>query len=168
MKKTFILVLALALTALSLAAQDRVEQLRQRLTSGRVSFDYILTVDGKVPVKQSGNAVIDGDRYCIKGNGVEIHCDGTTLWTVDTQALEVYIENSGSVREFLADPAAYLDKISGLKVGETTASGVYTDAGNSVKFNLSSIRSSESGGDGAIFKFDTSALGEEWVITDLR
>lgn len=167
MKKT-LLVLTFTLVVLTLAAQDRAELLRQRLESGRVSFDYSLTVEGKVPVKQSGSVVIDGDCYCIKGNGVEIRCDGTTLWTVDNEAREVYIENFGGVREFLADPAAYLDKVSDLKVGATTASGVYSDASGSVKFNLSSIRSSESGSDGAIFSFDTSALGADWVVTDLR
>ena len=167
MKKA-LLVITLALTALTLAAQDRVELLRQKLQSGRVSFDYSITVEGKVPVKQNGSVVIDGDRYFIKGNGAEVRCDGTTLWTVDTEAKEVYVEDSNGTREFLADPAAYLDKISGLKVGETTASGVYTDSGNSVKFNLSSIRSSESGSDGAMFTFDTSALGADWVVTDLR
>lgn len=167
MKKA-LLVMILALAVLPLAAQSRADQLRQRLESGRVSFDYSLTVEGNVPVKQSGSVVIDGDCYFIKGNGTEVRCDGTTLWTVDTEAREVYIENSAGVREFLADPAAYLDKVSGLKVGETTASGVYSDDGNCVKFNLSSIRSSESGGDGAVFSFDVSALGEDWVVTDLR
>ena len=167
MKRVF-LVLILALAGFAAYAQSGVGQLRQRLENGCVRFDYSLTVEGKVPVKNSGKAVIDGDRYFITGNGTEVHCDGATLWTVDLEAREVYIENSTGVREFLADPAAYLDKVSQLKVSESSASGVYSDSGNSIRFNLSSIRNSESGSGGDVFSYDTSALGSDWVVTDLR
>ena len=139
------------------------------LEGNRVSFSYALTTQEKVPIKTDGTALIDGECYRITGNGLDIYCDGSTKWTVDTQAKEVYLEPSDGTQEFLANPSAWLGQVHNLTVGEKVVSGVFRDpAGAEISFRFTSITSSPQSGTTTGFTFDTSSLGSGWVITDLR
>ena len=166
------LVLAFLLTAVSLQlpAQNSAEYLKTLVAGNRVSFNYNLGVKGKAPVVMSGKAVIDGDCYSVQGNGVEMYCDGTTKWTVDKESKEVYVESSEGTRDFLANPAEWLDKVSDLKVSGNSASGNYYDSFQEVEltFRFTSIKSAPFSGSTEGFVFDTSSLGSDWVVTDLR
>jgi hypothetical protein len=42
------------------------------------------------------------------------------------------------------------------------------EAGSTVHFRISGITPSAKTGDLSIFKFNTSGLGSDWVVTDLR
>lgn len=169
MKKT-VLILILASLGVMLAGQSRTELLKQRLEGHRVTFNFSCTTTDKVPVKQSGTAVIDGDCYVLRSSGLEVFCDGTTRWTVDRESKEVYVELSGGTRDFLADPAAYLDKVRDLEIGESTVSGVFNDPSQDkdIKFKFSAIRTAPLSGSTEGFSFNTAALGSEWIVTDLR
>ena len=168
MKKSIIIILLTALGP-ALMAQNSTESLKQLLDGNRVSFSYALTVQEKVPVRTNGTALIDGECYRISGNGLDIYCDGSTKWTVDTQAKEVYLEPSDGTREFLADPSAWLEMVHNLTVGEKVVSGVFRDpAGSEISFRFTSITSAPQSGTTTGFTFDTSSLGSGWVVTDLR
>ena len=151
-------------------AQSTAAALRKKLEGKRATFEYTLTVMEKVPVKHTGTVLLDGDFYLITDNGLEYRCDGKTRWTIDESAKEVYIEESPGTKAFLAAPTEYLDRIKNLMVGESSASGVYSDTEQGVKINfvLTSIKTSAPTGDSAGFTLDTSSLGKEWVVTDLR
>ena len=55
-------------------------------------------------------------------------------------------------------------------MGESTASGVYSDPAQGVKvtFVLTGIKTSAPTGSKSEFTTDCSKLGKEWVVTDLR
>lgn len=169
MKKTALILLS-AVLAQALMAQDSTASLRQLLEGSRVSFKYALTTQDKVQVRSDGSALIDGECYRITGNGLDIFCDGTTKWTVDTDAKEVYLESSDGTREFLANPAAWLEQVHNLTVGEKVVSGVFRDPaqGTEISFRFTSITGSPQSGTTEGFTFDTSSLGPGWVVTDLR
>ena len=156
--------------ALPLAAQKDAASLKALVDSNRVSFKYTLSAKDMPQISTTGTVILDGPCYHLSTKGAEIWCDGTTKWTVDTEAKEVYIESSEGTREFMVDPTAHLDRVDGLKVSEKQVSGVYNEVtqGAAVAFKLTSIKSSPLTGGTREFFFDVSTLGDEWVITDLR
>ena len=167
--KRIVIILLLAALGPAIMAQSGTESLKQLLEGNRVSFSYALTATDKVQVKTNGTALIDGECYRISGNGLDIYCDGSTKWTIDNQAKEVYLEPSEGTREFLADPSALLEHVHNLTVGEKVVSGVFRDpAGMEVTFRFTSIKSSAQSGSTSGFTFDTSSLSSDWVVTDLR
>ncbi len=164
------MILLAAAWCLSLQAQDRTAALKQLLEGSRVSFTYALTTTDNLPIRTDGTALIDGACYRISGNGLDIYCDGSTKWTVDTEAREVYLETSDGTREFLADPAAWLGQVHNLTVGERAVSGVFVDPaqGTEISFRFTSITGTSLSGSTEGFSFDVSSLGKDWIITDLR
>ena len=155
---------------LPLAAQGGADKLKTMVTTKRVIFDYTLTPEVKGQVKLSGSAIIDGNCYLLSGNGFGIYCDGSTKWTVDGEAKEVYIENAGGMKDILSDPAQWLDNVTDLKVSDKTVTGTYADpsSGEKMSFRFSSIYSFPLSGSTEGFVLDTKTLGKDWVITDLR
>ncbi|MBO4566665.1 MAG: hypothetical protein J5695_05515 [Bacteroidales bacterium] len=168
MKRLFALILIAA--SLPLAAQNGPEAFKALVDSNRVSFKYSLSAKDKAQIRTDGSVLIDGNCYHIATNGADIWCDGTTRWTVDSEAKEVYIESSDGTAEFFVNPQEHLDRISNLKVGEKSISGIYKEPsqGAEVVFKFTSIVKSPLSGSTAGFGFSTAGLGKEWVITDLR
>jgi outer membrane lipoprotein-sorting protein len=168
--KRFALILMFAVLCQMAGAQSSAVALRKKLEGKRATFEYSMTIMEKVPVKHTGTVLLDGNFYLITDNGLEYRCDGKTRWTIDESAKEVYIEDSPGAKAFLAAPTEYLDKIKDLIVGESSASGVYSDPEQGVKVNfvLTSIKTSAPTGSSSGFTLDTSKLGKEWVVTDLR
>ncbi|MBR4809746.1 MAG: hypothetical protein IK031_05660 [Bacteroidales bacterium] len=168
MKRFFtLLMLAISLPA---AAQNTPEAFKALIDSNRVSFKYTLSAKDKAQIRTDGSVLVDGNCYHISVNGADIWCDGTTRWTVDSEAKEVYIEASDGTAEFFVNPQEHLDRISNLKMGEKTISGVYKEPsqGAEVVFKFTSIVKSPLSGSPAGFSFSTAGLGPEWVVTDLR
>ena len=170
MKRTLAILLLAFCGAFAAAQAPDAMALKALVDSNRVNFKYTLSAKDRPQIATSGTVVLDGPCYHLSTKGADIWCDGTTKWTVDSEAKEVYIESSEGTREFLTNPTAYLDKVEGLKVTDKQVSGVYNEPtqGAAVAFKLTSIKSSPLTGGTAEFFFDTSALGQEWVITDLR
>lgn len=103
------------LACFSASAQERqaFDAFASSLTSGEVSFKYSFKVKADVPLSGNGSAVLSGDSYVIKGNGLEIWCDGKTRWTVDRTACEAYIETvEEDSSDYLANPAMLLGTLS--------------------------------------------------------
>ena len=137
----FLLPLLLSLTA---AAQPQLGEIAAHLQTDRISLHYDCTYTEDTPVKLSGVLLIQGDCYRAVGNGMEIYCDGATRWSVDPESKEVYIEPA----EGLAELLDYRNSLTELKITE-----------------LKYLPLSD---DFAPFRFDTAALGPDWVVTDLR
>ena len=161
-------ILTLLLIAFSIPqAQEGVAFLINLVLNNRVSFSYSVSSQDGSKLRMEGTAVIDGDCYRTNGNGLEIYCDGKTKWTVDRAAKELYIEESEGTREYLEKVGALEQSFKYLKIGESSVSGTYI-SGDSYSFSMTSIVSSPLSGSTEGFSFDTSALGGDWVITDLR
>ena len=169
MKRSLIITLLIA-ACMPLAAQEVTNGLKVMVENNRVSFNYTVSSRGQASLRMDGKAVVDGACYSLSGNGLEIYCDGTTKWTVDNEAKEVYIESSEGTRDFLMNPSAWMDKVTGLKSSGTTVSGTFEDkqAGQAFDFKFTSLASAPLSGSTEGFVFDASSLGSDWVVTDLR
>ncbi len=170
MKRLTLIFILTAAAMLSASAQSDASALLKKLEGKRVSFDFSLNTADKVSIKHSGSAVVEGSCYHIVDNTLELWCDGTTRWTVDPGAKEVYIEATGQEEEMLISPSKLLSNVKNLVTGGTSASGKYTGEGpgKGSTFVLTSIKASAPKGDPGEFSFDVSALGKPWIITDLR
>ena len=150
MKRILTILALLAGMCFQLGAQeDMVASLMERLQHERLTFTYSCTIDaGGLPVNSSGTVTAQGNCYKVSAQGVDIYCDGSTRWLVDTAAKEVYIEAAEGLGEFLAAPQDYLGALSDLKYSTPK-----------------SVPATEELGD---FRFDCSKLDDNWVVTDLR
>ena len=145
MKRLIISLLAVLLLPLAAGAQQpQLAGIAAHLQTDRISLHYDCTYTQDAPMRLTGTLLIQGDCYYAKGNGMEIYCDGATRWTVDPDSKEVYIEPA----EGLAELVAYRDSLSELKITELKYLPLSDDL--------------------APFRFDTAALGSDWVVTDLR
>lgn len=81
------------LTAFSAKGQNVVTDFAKSLADGCASFGYTYSMSGQVPLSGSGTIRLQGDAFVMKGDGLEVYCDGATRWTVDTAAEECYIES---------------------------------------------------------------------------
>ena len=144
MKKFILFLLPLLLSLTAAAQQPQLSEIAAHLQTDRISLRYDCTYPEDTPVKLSGILLIQGDCYRAVGNGMEIYCDGATRWSVDPASKEVYIEPA----EGLAELMEYRNSLSALKISDLKYLPLSDDL--------------------SPFRFDTAALGSDWVVTDLR
>jgi len=170
--RTNINILCLLLTAFAVLparAQDATTYFKSLLESGRITAVYQYDVDGSVPANGCGTAVIEGNCFRISGGGIEMLCDGSAVYTVDTRAKEAYIEMADGASGLLADPRRFLEGIKDLKYDASSVSGSFSHPeSGTVRFMLSDIRKATPSGNREEFRFDTASAGPDWVVTDLR
>ena len=119
-------------------------------------------------VANLGYILADIVTICIT-YGLTVCCNGTTRWTVDENAKEVYIENVAPGEEAGNIIRGYLKDIVNYSSGKDSLKGVVKRDGNTVEVNLQNIRISEPGDDMSRFTFDTGALDPAiWIVNDLR
>ncbi len=165
------LLLPALLAPLFLRAQgDPAVLLRTLLESGRITAVYNYDLDGNVPLNGCGTAVLEGNCFRLSSGSLQILCDGSAIYTVDSSAKEVYIENADSAGSPLKDPERLLSGIRDLKYNGNTVSGSIDDPqkGSVLNFLLTDISRSAASGSLDEFRFDTASAGPDWVITDLR
>lgn len=146
MKRVLIILASmLSFSLFSFGQTEKVDALLPLLESNRIVLDYdcIITGDNGVPVTYKGTLTAQEGCYTLKGNGVEIYCDGGTRWTVDPKSKEVYIEYAEGLDDILAN-RKYITKL---------------DIGN-VRRQAPAEMSD--------FSFSTDSLDSSWVVTDLR
>lgn len=144
MKKLIICLSALLLGFVASAQQAQVAEIAAHLETDRISLRYDCTLTQETPVRLTGTLLVQGTCYQAKGNGMEIYCDGTTRWTVDPAAKEVYIEPAEGLEELMA----WRESLSDLKLSDLRYLPLSDDLGP--------------------FRFDTASLGSDWIVTDLR
>lgn len=142
--KKWILILVALLPLTAAAQRYTLDTVAAHLRTDRISLRYDCTIAQPAPVQLSGELLIQGDCYLAKGNGMEIYCNGTTRWTVDPESKEVYIETAGGIEELVP----WQDNLEDL--------------------SLTDVRYLPLSDDLSPFAFDTAALDDSWVVTDLR
>lgn len=142
--KKLILSIVFLTSVLVSYGQDMLGEITAHWSTDRILLDYSCTVKGEVPVKFKGTILLQDDCYCMKGNGLEIYCNGGTRWTLDREAKEAYIEPANGMEEIMQ----YYESITDLEI-------------SNVKYTSKSE-------DLSAFTFSTSALDSSWIVTDLR
>lgn len=105
-RKALSLIVSFMLMQLNASAQNIVSEFVSTLKDKCVSFGYSYSVSGQVPVIGEGEILLQGDSFRMKGDGLEIYCNGKDRWTVDTAAMECYIESvDGDGMDFESNPA---------------------------------------------------------------
>ena len=166
---TAIFSILLTLALLPAAAQSDLQAILKRTAINPVSFDYSFTATGKVPVMGGGRVSVQGKMYRTEGGGLKIWCDSLTRWTLDTEAKEAYIEKVSDSPDILSDPVPYLGSLTDLKTNpDGTVTGIWKPQDQEFRFTISNIRQIPRRDGPDDFRFDTSTLGKDWVVTDLR
>ena len=109
----WLLCILLAVSDLTTSA-DALSAFVSRLASGCVSFGYSFVMEASSAssgkMLGEGTLVFQGGAYRLQGNGLEVWCDGTSVWTSDSSAKEVVIEAVSE--DVLVNPALILADIS--------------------------------------------------------
>jgi len=140
--RSFLVTLFLAFSVASASAQS-IDVLAARLASCRIELSFDCMVGTDMPVHFTGSLSAQGNCYHLRANGMDIWCDGSTRWSMDTEAKELYVETSNGVEEVLA----------------------YRNAISEISFSNVVITENP---DEVSYFFDVSKLDNSWVVTDLR
>ncbi len=132
--------------------------------TGCITLDVDFSVELSESADMTGNAVVSfqGKAFIMSGNGVEAYCDGTTIWTLDLEAKEVYIESvTPETESYMKD---LKPRLTALEKGSSAS--FLSPEGQKVNIRVNSVKKT-AGKDISSFRpvrdFDSS-----WVITDLR
>ena len=163
MKRIVMTFIALLMAGAGLHAQE----ILTRFSTDRISCKYSYTIDIPITLNYEGDALVQGDCYHLKGNGIEIFCDGASQWTVDAEAREVYIENAGEVENILKEFLTYSKDI---KATGNTVTGTLVDPEDdtNIKFALKEIIYLPVDNDLTPFRLDVESLDDTYLVTDLR
>lgn len=96
MKTKIVVIIFLLFSAARGYAQDYPEfdALYDKMSGSSITMEctYIFRQSSKTDITGKAVIVSQDSSYIMKGNGLDIYCDGTTIWTVDVNAKEVVIE----------------------------------------------------------------------------
>ena len=134
-----------------------------------VDYEYSTVISGLKAVG-AGTVEVQGNTYHMKGNGIEIYCDGTSTWLIDETAEEVVIESADSKDAgFLANPIILLMNLeeSGISY-EVNGDNIVLDLSDGTKLdikilNMISVPTKKP----EDFRPPTQ-FSMKWIITDLR
>lgn len=108
----FISIVAAALMAVSAAPQQTqhsaLDKLYAALSESCVRIECICSISvSGTRIQGEASIKVRKDAYFMSGNGLQIYCDGSRVWTMDPEQKEVYIENLGQDGSAsLSNPAA--------------------------------------------------------------
>ncbi len=129
-----------------------------------LTLDVDFSIDVSADSQMTGKALLEvqGNAFKMNGNGIAAYCDGASVWTLDLEAKEAYIESvSPETEEYMQNLRT---KIQALSPGSETS--FLSPEGQKVAIKVNSIKKS-AGKDVSTFRpaqnFDSS-----WVVTDLR
>ena len=105
-RRRLTILLTMLLMCAAASAQNAVNGFVATLGGKCASFKYNYSLSGQFPVSGSGEVNLQGDSFTMKGDGLEVYCNGTDRWTVDTEAEECYIESvDADALDYEANPA---------------------------------------------------------------
>lgn len=154
---------ALACICASAQVGEELAPLMQKLQNHRTVLNYEYTVPGPVDVTVQGSAILQKDCFRMEGAGLLIMCDGESIWTLDLDGKEAYVEKAG--------PMDYLQYLREIQYVDDRLEGTFVEpsSGTIMPFALRDLQFLPVSGDLSPFtpSEDTFASGD-WIITDLR
>ena len=112
MMKRIMMITAAFLSVVAAAAQTAhgtaLEKLCHALSSSCVTMKCTYSINiSNTRVAGDADVSVQGDMYTMAGNGLQVYCDGSKVWSVDSAAKEVYVESVDALdANTLANPAA--------------------------------------------------------------
>ena len=110
-KISILMIVLLHLLAGALHAQGNavLNSLYSKMSASCVSMDYSFTMNSSdVKVVGNGSVMVQDSAYSMTGNGLQIICDGKTVWIIDAESKEVMIESPSQGDEAYMDNPALL------------------------------------------------------------
>ncbi len=127
-----------------------------------VEAAYSLAVGDSSKLNGKASLTFQDDAFHLVGDGFEIYCDGSDVWTLDSRAKEVYVESLSADYEGYMDDAA--SKLSAMNAG--SEADFMTPDGQDIHLKIISIKKSDRK-DVSSFR-PTEKFDSSWVIVDLR
>ena len=103
----YLVVLLLTVTPHMLSAQNQLERLYDTFANNCIALDCTYSVESDVlPVKGQCEIEFQDTSYKMKGSGLEIFCDGASVWILDSSMMEAVIEPvSDDSHTYMSNPA---------------------------------------------------------------
>ena len=103
----YLVVLLLTVTPHMLYAQNQLERLYDTFANNCIALDCTYSVESDVlPVKGQCEIEFQDTSYKMKGGGLEIFCDGASVWILDSSMMEAVIEPvSDDSHTYMSNPA---------------------------------------------------------------
>ena len=103
-----------------------LEQLCAKMSdkSTVLNYSYTLSMSGVKTVGE-GNVTTQDNSYVLKGNGINIYCNGSTLWVMDEAGKEILIDSVAQGAEaYLSNPVLLLANLNKIfSISTPVASG---------------------------------------------
>ncbi|MCQ2177931.1 MAG: hypothetical protein MJY42_03480 [Bacteroidales bacterium] len=169
MKKLTLILLCIVSAFVAEAQHIDVNRFAEDIGSRRVSFSISFS-EQNGSVMYYGDALIQKDCYRVTVNNVSYICDGTTLWIVDRQAMEITIQDAEPLPGGITNPKQLLKRTSVTKSGKDFLNGVFSVPEDRKKydFKMTSVKVESPSADKSAFSYDSSSAGSSWIVTDLR
>ena len=159
---------AMLLVASAAAQQTQhaaLERLRAAISDSCLTLKctYSMYVS-QTRVQGEAEVLLQGNAYAMRGNGIEVYCDGTRVWTLDQSLKEAYVEpveNAGV--NALLDPSSS-DIVFDAAGNPVSASFIMQD-GLKVDIKIISATKSKIKPEDA-FRPQVD-FGSDWIVTEL-
>ena len=132
MKRIIISTLVLCGLCIASAAQgtSSLEQLCAKMSdkASVLNYSYTLSVAGVKTVGE-GTVTTQDNAYVLKGNGINIYCNGSTLWVMDESGKEILIDSVAQGADaYLSNPVLLLANLNKI----FSISSPVTNGGNQI------------------------------------
>lgn len=103
----YLVVLLLTVAPHMLSAQNQLERLYDTFANNCIALDCTYSIESDVvPVKGQCEIEFQDTSYKMKGSGLEIFCDGASVWILDSGLMEAVIEPvSDDSHTYMSNPA---------------------------------------------------------------
>jgi outer membrane lipoprotein-sorting protein len=168
MRKILTFMAAMFVVASAAAQQTQhaaLERLRAAISDSCLTLEctYSMYVS---QTRRQGDAevMLQGNAYTVRGNGIEVYCDGTRVWTLDSSLKEAYVEavENAAVNPLL-DPAS--SDIVFDKEGNPVSASFMMQDGLKVDIKILSVTKSKIKPEDD-FRPQVD-FGSDWVVTEL-
>ncbi|MBR5301186.1 MAG: outer-membrane lipoprotein carrier protein LolA [Bacteroidales bacterium] len=127
----YLLILCLAVAPFGLSAQNNalLDDLYHTFADQCIVMDCVYLIESDaIPVKGQCEVEFQGTSYKMKGGGLEIFCDGESVWIMDADAMETVIEPvSDDSYSYMSNPALLfsdMDKVFDVKGASANGAGM--------------------------------------------
>ena len=105
----FMVLLQFFAGALSAQNDSVLQSLYMRMTDSCVTMDYSYVLQSSdIKTTGDGNILLQGSNYVMKGNGLQINCEGNTMWIIDPEGKEVIMQSASEGEQAYMDNPALL------------------------------------------------------------